>query len=146
MTNDDDTNHSQEHPILSTKLITHLSGIHILPEHPKTKREFLFGVITAMNAIQQIGWIEHTSDWDISYSLTAKDPSYNTDPTHQTINSIRFSNIQDKIPNPSKEHYFSHDILHQETHLTIEGSDDLTDTYFEYQIPINQILTITIDY
>lgn len=62
------------HPVprMSSHMAEVISGTHDLNQFSNMREtaEFVYGLMTYYNAMQEIGWVEHTSDWDWAVYVT----------------------------------------------------------------------------
>lgn len=97
-------------PRLSSELGDLIAGEHDLTKlSSQQKVEFLFGLHTATKAMFEIGWIEHTNDWDWWVGFELNDGTYIGDDDFRPFNDekdneqLLFADIF-KI-NVDEEHY-----------------------------------------
>jgi hypothetical protein len=59
---------------ISRSISNMIAGEHDLSVlNPNDKAQFVFGFYKLMKAMEEVGWVEHTSDWDWAFWVELKD-------------------------------------------------------------------------
>lgn len=159
-------------PQVAKALLDQVVGPHHLPDSmkPEDKRTFVIGLTELIHTIESIGWMEHTNDWDIEYSIRTLDGYVNglrldedgpsTFPEDANLDfsqiySLTVNHVKRDKPTSIPETRTPWLRIAEEqiaTHVTIEGMNFYTkesgieDSDFSRQIHISEIDRIYITY